>query len=74
MCLIWLCGKGGDLTKYKRSECIRYYTGVDIADMSVEHARERYSQGRFGFKAEFCSGGMFLTDLKCHCKQGAILV
>jgi mRNA (guanine-N7-)-methyltransferase len=63
------CGKGGDLTKYRRNAEIKYYVGVDIAEVSVEHAKERFSGGRFPFDAEFFSGDAFGQPLSSIIKK-----
>jgi len=50
------CGKGGDLLKWKKGE-ISKLVGVDVADVSVQQAKERYQtlqkQQRNIFEAEF---------------------
>lgn len=47
------CGKGGDLGKWAKAE-IALYVGVDIADVSINQARERWTnQRRKAFDAEF---------------------
>lgn len=54
------CGKGGDLLKWKNSpQAVGLYVGMDAADVSVQHARDRYTSmqrerrgGRL-FRAEF---------------------
>ncbi|KAI8809918.1 guanine-N(7)-methyltransferase [Cladochytrium replicatum] len=56
------CGKGGDLLKFQ-SQRISHLVGVDIAEQSIEHARERYSSGRFQFSAEYHAADCFVVDL-----------
>lgn len=65
------CGKGGDLGKWAKAE-IANYVGVDIADVSIDQARERWAgQRRKAFDAEFfaldCySVRILLFNLLCY--------
>lgn len=53
------CGKGGDLGKWAKAE-IANYVGVDIADVSIDQARERWAgQRRKQFDAEFFALDVF---------------
>lgn len=58
------CGKGGDLQKWGRQN-VRDYIGIDIADVSVTQASERYSgmKPRARFYAEFHVADAFGTPL-----------
>ncbi|KAJ1915601.1 mRNA cap guanine-N7 methyltransferase [Mycoemilia scoparia] len=59
------CGKGGDLRKWQKVN-IRELVGMDIAQVSVEQAQDRYEKMRNpGFKARFYSQDCYgrpLTD------------
>ncbi|KAJ3309540.1 hypothetical protein HDU76_003579 [Blyttiomyces sp. JEL0837] len=60
--LDFCCGKGGDLLKWSKSRISRL-VGVDIASVSIEHASQRYREGRFKFSAEFYSLDCFQKPL-----------
>ena len=61
--LDFACGKGGDLTKYRKAN-VGTYTGVDIALESVRRdAVERYNGGGYPFPARFIAGDCFTADL-----------
>lgn len=67
--LDFACGKGGDLTKYRKAK-VGSYVGVDIALESVRRdATERYNVGSFQFPARFIAGDCFEVDL---IKEGAL--
>ncbi|KAL8640543.1 MAG: hypothetical protein Q9228_002545 [Teloschistes exilis] len=68
------CGKGGDLAKWAQApQEVERYIGIDPADISIEQARERYSQmGRGGgrgrrpqrtFDAEFVVQDAFTQSI-----------
>ncbi|KAK9460203.1 mRNA capping enzyme-domain-containing protein [Lipomyces oligophaga] len=53
------CGKGGDLGKWENAR-IKGYIGVDIADISIEQAQDRYNtMRRKYFWAEFFASDAF---------------
>lgn len=53
------CGKGGDLWKWSRSR-IEGFIGIDIAEVSIHQARERYNSAqRVNFWAKFYVGDVF---------------
>ena len=53
------CGKGGDLLKFDIGKIDEYF-GVDLAAVSVDQARERFTtMRRSRFKAEFCVADCF---------------
>lgn len=53
------CGKGGDLFKWSRAGCSGFI-GIDIAEVSISQARERYEKVRHKrFWADFCVGDAF---------------
>jgi mRNA (guanine-N7-)-methyltransferase len=61
--LDYACGKGGDLTKYRKAK-VGSYVGVDIALESVRRdATERYNSGDYPFPATFIAGDGFAVDL-----------
>ncbi|KAI9104674.1 guanine-N(7)-methyltransferase [Phlyctochytrium arcticum] len=60
------CGKGGDLLKWSKAG-IQHLVGVDIAAVSVEQAKGRYTQGRgHAFSAEFIAADCFGEDWTSH--------
>ena len=64
--LDFACGKGGDLTKYRKAR-VGTYTGVDIALESVRRdAVGRYNGGNYPFPAKFIAGDAFTADLTQH--------
>ncbi|CAK9857333.1 unnamed protein product [Sphagnum jensenii] len=72
------CGKGGDLIKWDKAS-IGYYVGIDIADGSIEDARNRYNgetdhaRGRRGhkFRARLLCADCFEVDLGPALKDDA---
>ncbi|CAN6604348.1 hypothetical protein TRVA0_002S04016 [Trichomonascus vanleenenianus] len=53
------CGKGGDLLKWANNKA-KGFIGIDIADVSVSQARERYDKLRYKlFWADFCVGDAY---------------
>lgn len=53
------CGKGGDLQKWDKNR-VRGWIGVDVAEVSVDQARERFDNlRRKNFWADFCVGDAF---------------
>ena len=67
--LDFACGKGGDLTKYRKAR-VGSYVGVDIALESVRRdATQRYNGGSYPFPATFIAGDCFEVDL---CDEGAL--
>ncbi|KAK9324665.1 mRNA capping enzyme-domain-containing protein [Lipomyces orientalis] len=60
------CGKGGDLLKWDIAG-IRGYIGVDVADVSINQASDRYkNMRRRRFWAEFFTGDAFGMPLSAH--------
>ena len=48
------CGKGGDLGKWQKQNQVQMYVGVDTADVSIEHAKQRAVEMRGRrFETEF---------------------
>ncbi|KAK9485568.1 mRNA capping enzyme-domain-containing protein [Lipomyces starkeyi] len=60
------CGKGGDLLKWDIAG-IRGYIGIDVADVSINQATERYNNmRRRRFWAEFFTGDAFGMPLPAY--------
>ncbi|KAK9352998.1 mRNA capping enzyme-domain-containing protein [Lipomyces doorenjongii] len=60
------CGKGGDLLKWDIAG-IRGYIGIDVAEVSINQARERYNNmRRRRFWAEFFAGDAFGMPLPAY--------
>ncbi|KAJ3010538.1 mRNA cap guanine-N7 methyltransferase [Thoreauomyces humboldtii] len=58
------CGKGGDLLKWSKAQ-ISQLVACDIADVSVEQARQRFGQGRGNrFGATFFAADCFATPIQ----------
>lgn len=58
------CGKGGDLLKWLKAG-IDGLIGVDIAEISIEHAKDRFKNMRSKcFWVDFCVGDPFLDRLE----------
>ncbi|EJW04374.1 hypothetical protein EDEG_01389 [Edhazardia aedis USNM 41457] len=55
------CGRGGDLRKYKNQN-IKYYHGIDIAEKSIEAARERVQKLYPSFIVKFSAKDAYGTD------------
>ena len=72
------CGKGGDLIKWSKQN-IRELVGVDIANVSIEQAQNRFQENRyFKFKAKFYAADAFANPLSniipLHLKEGPFQV
>ncbi|KAF8298349.1 guanine-N(7)-methyltransferase, partial [Clavulina sp. PMI_390] len=66
------CGKGGDLGKWAKSDIVGYM-GVDIADVSLDQARERWAgQRRKAFDAEFFAMDCYSRPLEDRLPPGAL--
>ncbi|KAJ3216645.1 mRNA cap guanine-N7 methyltransferase [Dinochytrium kinnereticum] len=60
--LDFCCGKGGDLLKWVKAD-VGELVGCDIAEVSISHAQQRYSEKRPRFKANFFAMDCFREDL-----------
>ncbi|KAJ1532537.1 hypothetical protein HK096_006475 [Nowakowskiella sp. JEL0078] len=59
------CGKGGDLEKFSKAD-IRQLLGLDVAEQSVRHARDRYRSKRYAFRADFHSVDCFGSEVNTY--------
>lgn len=57
------CGKGGDLRKWDRQRPA-VMVMVDLADVSVDQARQRYEEGHFRWPASFYAFDCFRVCVK----------
>jgi mRNA (guanine-N7-)-methyltransferase len=57
------CGKGGDLNKWNRSKICKY-VGIDIAPISIEHAKQRASEIKPHFEYSFHSADTFSQSVE----------
>ncbi|WFC98749.1 mRNA (guanine-N(7))-methyltransferase [Malassezia yamatoensis] len=62
------CGKGGDLMKWDRQHP-SILVMIDVAEVSVDQARERYESGRFRWPASFFAFDCFREPLSSHIPQ-----
>ncbi|KAJ3105836.1 mRNA cap guanine-N7 methyltransferase [Phlyctochytrium planicorne] len=69
--LDFCCGKGGDLLKWIKAD-VGDLVGVDIADISISHAKERYSEKRTRFRANFFAMDCFKEDLSSRIDAGTV--
>lgn len=56
------CGKGGDLRKWNHNH-VSEMVLLDIADVSIQHARSRYNESSLQWDAHFFVGDGFRTPL-----------
>ena len=56
------CGKGGDLRKWDQQH-VSEMVMLDIADVSIQHARSRYTESSLPWDAHFFVGDGFRTPL-----------
>jgi mRNA (guanine-N7-)-methyltransferase len=57
------CGKGGDLGKWRRSQAVEAYYGLDIASVSIDHARSRLDDIRPPFPVTLLAADAFRRPL-----------